>query len=144
MTEAEYETYESHSISDLLSMADDFRATVSLINNPSSAERSHKALPSNSRSLISVGPDGIRINFRSHAAIRMVMGDIEEMEGVAAECIHRLGGYTREESAGRVLAHPAINILMVEQMRQEAQKCLNTHFVREKAGLGDVLALGQP
>lgn len=141
MVDTEYETYSNHSTYDLLSMAEEFRATVSFINNPAQAQLSHMALPDNSRAMISAGPDGIRMNFRSRALIGFVMGSVEDMEGVAEECLRRLGGYAREEAAGRVLAHPAINILMLEQMRQESQKCLNTHFVREKASLDDVLAL---
>lgn len=112
-------------------MAEDFRTSLSIINGTRKPHSSRLALPPDSRSVVSAGPDGLRWNFAHKAAVTLVLGDIEEMEGVADEGMRRLTD----------LPHPGLHTLMLQQMREEGRKCLTIQFVREKARLRDILGL---
>jgi hypothetical protein len=131
----EYETYEHDRIDYLLDLADTFRASLAIINEPASAIYSRHALPRQSDSLVSVSKDGgVRFNFASRAMVTLLLGDIENMATVADVARARLGE----------TPVPHLHEAMLDEMEDESQKCLDIRYGVEKPSLGAILALGQP
>jgi len=126
-----YETYKNYSTLSLLNMAEDFRNTVAAFNGSVGVDRQRVAAITepNSRVLVSANADGVRYNFSSKAVVRLILGEIEDMQTVADEARLRL----------KFLPHPGMHECLLDDMERESRKCLDLQFGTPKASFSQIM-----